>query len=134
MGHFWFEHIGLRTDTRPIKCTGDATSVSCRARNTGVLQLDTGGFEDGLLLFDLDNGLLTSIRDRFNMPQLQNFCIGWIFENYPGDLTDIWTCAGTDIPETPEIARLLLEWYPRYLADDGTDVPPEYLDGSLLDE
>jgi hypothetical protein len=136
LGHFWFEYIGLHTDTEPLQCTGDATAVSCRARNTGVMQLDTGGFEDGLLLFDLEDGLLTSIRDRFNKnarTDLGTFFDRWIFDNGP-DLTGQWSGEGSDIPETPEVARLLLEWYPRYLADTGTDVPPEYLDGSLLED
>lgn len=133
MGHFWFEYVGLRTDTAPLKCTGDATAVSCRARNTGVLQLDTGGFEDGLLLFRLEGSLISAVSDKFNLPNLGNLYDTWIFDNGP-DMTNQWSGRSTDIPETPEVARLLLEWYPRYVADTGVEVPPEYLDGSLLDD
>lgn len=132
IGHFWFEYIGLKTDTTPLECTGDAGSVSCRARNTGVLQLDTGGFEDGLLLFQIEGNLISSISDKFSMPHLGNFYNTWIFDNGP-DMTDQFTGGSTDLPETPAVARLLLEWYPRYLADTGVGVPAEYLDGSLLD-
>lgn len=133
--HFEFQYLGLKTTSEPLKCTGSAASVSCRVRNRGVLELDTGGFEDGTITFELTDGEITAINDLFSKdgPLLGNFCDAWIAENGTAGIP-VGACTGSDLNERLDIARWLLEAFPQYLNGIGIDIPPQYLDESLLNE
>lgn len=144
---FWYGL--LQTELRPIACTGDGSIVTCRTESRGLTALfHLGGAATGELAFTLSGDRILTVVDRIvrtegscgssgcgeNGFDIRGFWRSWMPENAP-EVEMLWP-GGNGAPPggfSAEFARAILEYYPQFLVESGFDVPPQYLDGSLLE-
>jgi len=129
----------LQMDLRPLECSGDAQSVTCVAESTGVAVLYLpGGAATGTVKFTFGPAGLIRVEDQIDRStggdfDIRGFWRTWMPEGAP-ELEQLWPNGNGRPDFSRDIARVILQYYPRYLDDRGIDVPPQYLDGSLLPE
>jgi len=134
-------HGMLQMDLIPRDCTGNATSVTCTSDSRGIAVLYLpGGTATGTIEFTLGPDGIEFVEDRIRIGatgdsqfDIRGFWRTWMPENAPEEET-LWPGGNGDPPGgfTAEFARVLIELYPTYLAEQGLNVPPQYLDGSML--
>lgn len=143
--YFTFWHAMLEHRWRPTECTGTETTVSCRTESSGVATLHRpGGTASGVVVFTLGPAGIEVVDDRIVRSSgssegggpgsnfdIRGFWRAWMLENAPAE-ESVWPDGNGDPELTAELARIILELYPPYLADHGIAVPDRYLDGSLL--
>jgi hypothetical protein len=138
MRDFWtWQWQWLQTQWSPRSCSGDAATVVCRTELRGVISAHLpGGRSTGRVVFTLAPDGIAEVVDEL------------VLGSQPFDIRSFWRTGIPDIapeveglwpggngvpPFTTEFARIVLELYPQWLADNGIPVPAEYLDGSLLE-
>ncbi len=144
---FWYRM--LQTDWVPIGCSGDATTVTCSTESRGLMTLFLpGGVASGVVIYTLGPEGIVTVEDRTVRTggscgpsacaddglDLRGFWRSWMPENAP-EVELLWPEGNGDPPVgfTEEFAAAIWDYYPQFLAENGIDVPPEYLDGSAAE-
>ena len=146
--YFTFWYGMMQTDWVPVDCSGDGTTVTCLTESRGLMTLFLpGGVARGTVTYSFGTDGLVSIVDRTVRTggscgpsacagdgfDLRGFWRAWM-PSQP-DLEPLWPDGNGNPPGgyDAELARAIIEFYPVYLAESGISVPPQFLDGSLLE-
>lgn len=146
--YFTFWYGLLQTDWVPVDCSGDGPTVTCLTESRGLTTLFLpGGVASGTVTYSLGSEGLVSIVDR--TVRTGGSCGPSACANDGLDVRGFWRTGMLNQPDLEllwpegngippggygaELARAILEFYPAYLTENGISVPPEFLDGSLLE-
>jgi ketosteroid isomerase-like protein len=145
--YFTFWYGMLQTEWHPLDCSGTATEVTCFSESRGLTTLFLpGGVARGSVQFTLSPEGIVAVVDRTvrtggscgpagcgtDAFDIRGFWRAWM-HNEP-EIETLWPGGNGDPPGgfTAELAQAIIEFYPRFLAENGINVPPEYFDGSPL--
>ncbi len=118
-------------------CTGDGVDVVCRTEVRGLITAHLpGGRATGRVVFTLGSDGIVLVEDEVVLGatdfDIRGFWRTAIPEIAP-EIEELWPGGNGPPPFTTEFARVVIERYPQWLADQGIPVAAEYLDGSLLE-